>query len=130
MTVSFDLAQAGKLTVLILDRDGYLVRKLVMGKAIEKGKLALEWNGRDDGGEVVPDEAYSLRIELLHHGGKPAIYFPANAGEEDLKAVTNYYGRQNGVLSYKLPKPARVHIQAGTAVVDRRSGEATGPVLR
>jgi hypothetical protein len=128
--ISFALAEPGTLTVLILDRDGYPVRKLVAGKAVEKGKQALEWEGRDDAGEVVSDEAYSLRIELLHDGGKPAIYFPANAGEEDLKAVTNYYGRQSGVLSYKLPKPARVHVQAGTAVADPRTGKGTGPVLR
>jgi hypothetical protein len=127
--ISFALAQSGNLTVLILDRDGYPVRKLIAGEAVEKGKHALDWDGKDEQGEVVPDEAYSLRIEL-DHGGKAAIYFPANTGEEDLKAVTNYYGRQSGVLSYKLPKPARVHIQAGTAVVDPRTGKATGPVLR
>src|SRR5438105_782079 len=80
MTVFFDLAQSGNLTVLILDRDGYPVRKLVSGKAVEKGRQAIEWAGKDESGEVVPDEAYSLRIELLDHSGKPAIYFPANAG--------------------------------------------------
>jgi len=127
--ISFALAQPGTLTVLILDRDGYPVRKLIAGKAVEKGKQALDWDGRDDAGEVVSDEAYSLRIEL-HHEGKVTLYFPANLGEEDVKAVTNYYGRQNGVLSYKLPKPARVHVQAGTAVADSRTGKGTGPVLR
>src|SRR5512132_4418759 len=63
--ISFALAQPGNLTVQILDRDGYPVRKLVSGKAVEKGKQALDWDGRGDAGEVVSDEAYSLKIDLV-----------------------------------------------------------------
>src|SRR5437016_2580152 len=36
MTVLFDLGQPGTLTVQILDRDGYPVRKLISDKPVEK----------------------------------------------------------------------------------------------
>jgi hypothetical protein len=127
--ISFSLAQPGNLTLQILDRDGYPVRKLVSGKAVEKGKQALDWDGRDDAGEVVPDEAYSFKIDVAS-GGKVDTYFPAAAPAEDVKAETNYYDRRGATLSYKLPRPSRVHVQAGTATTNPSTKKPEGPVLK
>ena len=44
--------------------------------------------------------------------------------------TTNYYDRQGAVLSYRLPAPARVHIQAGTASLNAKTGARDGPVLK
>ncbi|MGH9315577.1 MAG: hypothetical protein ACRD1P_00475 [Thermoanaerobaculia bacterium] len=128
MRISLVVGAPGSLTLLILDRDGFLARRLVSDQAVTKGKVAFDWDGRDDSGQIVPDEAYSLKMDLGPHqqGG---IYFPANTTAEPLPPLRAVYDRITSVLSYKLPVPARVHIQAGSARVDR-TGATRGPVLK
>jgi len=127
--ISFTLDKAGALDVLILDRDGYLVRKLASGKKAEKGPVTLEWDGRDERFDVVPDEAYSLKIDLASDAGAES-FFPANTIAEPLPSRAALYDRLTGIISYKLPGPSRVHIQAGSAVIDKKTGMANGPVLK
>ncbi len=90
-------------------------------KPCSPGKVAYDWDGKDERGEVVPDEAYSLKADL-ESGGQSFQYFPANAPGMPFSATTNYYDRQGAVLSYTLPAPARVHIQAGVAKPDPKTG--------
>jgi hypothetical protein len=128
--ISFNLGAPGTLAVLILDRDGYPVRRLVSAKDVEKGKSSFDWDGRDDAGEVVPDEAYSLKIDL-RSGEKVESYFPAKSPAKELGIKDAYYDRRGAVLAYNLPFAARVHLQAGTAAPpDPKTHEAGGPVLR
>ncbi len=129
MRISFSIGASGSLTFQILDRDGFLTRKLVSETPVRKGKLSFEWNGRDDRGETVPDEAYSVKIDLTT-GRKVNTYFPANAVGEELAVQPTYYDRRGAILAYKLPKASRVHIQAGTARIDPKTKEARGPVLK
>ena len=127
--ISFALDRAGALDVLILDRDGYVVRRLVSSKKVESGPVSLEWDGRDERFDVVPDEAYSLKVDLASDGGGES-FFPANAIAEPLPSRAALYDRLTGIISYKLPGPSRVHIQAGSAVIDKKTGLASGPVLK
>jgi hypothetical protein len=127
--ISFAVDKAGTLDVLILDRDGYLVRKLVSGKKAEKGPVTLEWDGRDERFDAVPDEAYSLKIDLASDAGADS-FFPANEIAQPLPPRAALYDRLTGIISYKLPGPSRVHIQAGSAVIDKKTGMASGPVLK
>lgn len=85
--ISFNLSQPGKLTVLILDRDGVPVRKLVSEKAVEKGRLAYDWDGRDDRGEAAPDEAYSLKVDLADGGANSARGEPTGRDQELQRGV-------------------------------------------
>ena len=62
--ISFAIARPGELAVLVLDRDGFPVRTLRAGARVDPGKFSIDWDGRSDVGEVVPDEAYSLKIDL------------------------------------------------------------------
>jgi hypothetical protein len=127
--VSFNLDRAGSLTVLILDRDGYLVRRLVSGQTVQPGKQAFDWDGRDDKGHVVPDEAYSLKIDLAG-ARKTASYFPARLQPEEIEPKGLFYDRQGGTVGYKLARPARVHVQAGSNRFDEKTGGQIGPALR
>ena len=126
--VSLSVASGGSLSVLVVDRDGYPVRRLATQQTVQPGRVAYDWDGKDEGGDVVPDEAYSLKIDL-ESDGQSSQYFPANAPGIQLSATTNYYDRQGAVLSYTLPAPARVHIQAGLAKPNAKTGVRDGPVL-
>ncbi|MCI0606148.1 hypothetical protein L0156_24440 [bacterium] len=129
IAIEFQSAVDGSLTLLVLDRDAYLVRTLAKEKWIAAGEHSFIWNGRSDEGTIVPDEAYSIHMELIS-GGKTFRYAPAEKPLGEVKAEVGYYDRQNKILTYKLPEPARVHIQAGSAVVDPKTGKGVGPVLR
>ncbi len=129
--ISFSVGSSGSLTLLVLDRDGYVVRKLVSEKPVQKGKHSFAWDGRDDdAGDVVPDEAYSFKIGLASKNGKVQTYFPANSPAEQFSVKATYYDRRGATLAYKLPKPSRVHIQAGVARIDPERKEPKGPVLK
>lgn len=127
--VSFTIRYSGLVDVVILDRDGYIVRTLCSNKKTNAGELKFVWDGKNDSGEIVPNEAYSLKVDLKAQP-KSESYFPANRVPEDLQAQVSYYDRQNGVFSYSLPKPSRVHIQAGSAVIDPVTKKPIGPVMK
>jgi hypothetical protein len=118
----------GELTAQILDRDGFSIRTLPAPHATAARRLALEWDGRDDQNRIVPDEAYSLKIE--RSGPGQATYFPAAQVEASVTVRTKYYDNRGGVLSYQLSRPARIHVQAGTATIDPKTNKAIGPVLK
>jgi flagellar hook assembly protein FlgD len=122
-------ASAGRTTVLIVDRDGYLVRTLAADAAVKAGPSDWLWDGRNDSGTVVPDEAYSVKIDW-RSGSKRATYFPANAPAAMQSIPIRYYDRRSGTLLYVLPQPSRVHVQSGSAVVGKKTNVAEGPVLK
>lgn len=127
--ITFTLPDSAKLSVLVLDRDGFPVRRLAYDKVTAKGKVSLDWDGRDDTDEVVPDEAYSLKVDVAHDP-EATPYFPADVVARELPPGPAIYDRLSGTVSYKLPAPARVHIQAGSAQIDKKTGNARGPVLK
>lgn len=127
--VTAGVAVSGTLTLEVLDRDGFVIRTLAAKKPIKVGRLSLAWDGKDDAGEVVPDEAYSFRISLSTTKGR-ALYFPANEVPAMYEVPPAYYSRADATLVYELPRPSRVHLQAGEAVQDPATKAMSGPVLK
>lgn len=127
--ISFELGRSGAVTAQVLDRDGYLVRTLSSGENLIAGSHELEWNGLNNSGEIVPDEAYSFKIYFTANG-KTETYFPANLIAKEVPAELSYYNRQEGLIHYSLPAAARVHIQAGSAKSNPKTKEIEGPVLK
>jgi hypothetical protein len=76
--ITVGVPEAGRLTVLVLDRDGFLVRTLARDQSVSSRSASLVWDGTDNHQEVLPDEAYSLKI---HFAGRTRrlTYFPARA---------------------------------------------------
>jgi len=128
--VAFSVSHAGVVNVRLLDRDGYLVRRLAVQAAVEKGRVSFDWDGRDDKGEVVADEAYSIQIDFTVSNSSSATYSPASTPGRDWSIKPKYYDRRGGILAYTLPVACRVHAQAGTAKVDKVTGKISGPVLK
>jgi hypothetical protein len=127
--ITFDSPADGQLTFQILDRDGYVVRTLASNKPIEKGAHRVMWDGRNADGSIVADEAYSIKIDI-RSDDKRYTYFPGDEQLNEVKAELGYYDRQNRILNYKLPKQSRIHAHAGSAVVDPKTKEVIGPVLK
>ena len=128
-TLSFRLQKAGDVSASVVDRDGYLVRVLTDSSKRPKGLVRLEWDGRDAKGGIAPNEAYSFKIDVKA-GKRRESYFPANAEPEMLLAKASYFDRSGGVFVYDLPRPGRVHAQAGVSTLDPTTGAQHGPVLK
>jgi len=127
--VQIEVSKSGQLTAEVLDRDGFVVRQLFERRAVSVGLKRFQWDGKNNRGAIVPDEAYSLKIEL-YADGSTDIYFPGNRPAEIVKPEIQYYDRQNGVLKYSLEKPSRVHAQTGCAKVDPINHVTRGPVMK
>lgn len=123
------LANAGTVTVQVVDRDGFVVRTLANGANAERGESRYAWDGRDDAGQVVPDEAYSLRVDW-RRGTEHEVYFPADTPAHLSSVDAEYYAPRTGTIVYTLPVPSRVHLQAGVASKNPRSGVMEGPVMK
>lgn len=128
MALTVHFRTAGQATVVVLDRDGYPVRTLALQRKVEAGSARFEWDGQAPTGHVVPDEAYSFKVDW-NRGRERASYFPANRIVEMRSVPPAYFDRHGGTLAYKLDAPSRVHIQAGWALKDA-AGEMNGAVMK
>jgi len=67
-TVSYTVSHAGEFSVYIYDADGNLVRTLEDGVAHEAGEVLLDWDGRDNEGNLVEPGAYHVVVEQTVNG--------------------------------------------------------------
>jgi hypothetical protein len=129
VTLTVDFAKAGTVNIAVLDRDGYAVRTLAKTQPVSGGMMSFGWDGRDDHGGLVPDEAYSFKIDWRGAADTDG-YFPADTPQLMRAIDVRSYDRRSATLSYTLPQPSRVHIQAGTAVWDSKTKQPVGPVMK
>ena len=127
--IVYTTTDAGTVTVSILDRDGFPVRRLPPS-VVEPGNHEAVWDGKDDRGSILPDEAYTPRLELAGAKGT-ALYDPREGFHSVIEEPEgSVYSRLNGVLTYKLSRSCRVHSQAGQAKVNPKTGKQEGPILK
>jgi hypothetical protein len=127
--ISVVVGKAGRLDATVLDRDGYPVRTLAAARAVPAGRSDFDWDGHHDDGRLMPDEAYSLRL-VWTDGTATQTWFPANQSVAMTPVQPRYYARSTGTLVYDLPAACRVHVQAGTSVINPKTKSLEGPVLK
>jgi hypothetical protein len=71
--IEFKLREPDRLDVSIVD-DGEVVRTIETGRRYPKGRVAIEWDGRDDAGRVLPEGEYQPRVRL--RGAHQTITLP------------------------------------------------------
>lgn len=114
--ISFSLTGDARVTLLVYDPDYGVVRTLMKGLSRNPGTITAIWDGRDDGGVMVPDEAYVIGIIAEGNDGQTAAYDPtADSGGEVLDIITNKVEEPNGTygIYYSVAAPSRVSIRAG-----------------
>lgn len=82
IAVELDQPLDGKLTVVIEDQDGRRVRNLVSGVSAEKGPRRIEWDGRNEDGQLVEPGTYRWRA-ISHAGIRPEYLFNWCNGNDD-----------------------------------------------
>jgi hypothetical protein len=117
LDLQFRLDRAAGVTVKVFDADGGLVRVLEDGAKRDAGRHRVTWNGVDDDGRPVPDEAYTFTIET----DDGTVFDPTTFSGGVVADAADAAFDEEGVLVYKLPAPSRVLVRLG---VDG------GPMLR
>ena len=64
--IQFRLRKPERLSVAIVDSDGTVVRRLLTSAPVRAGVRRLNWDGRDDSGQVVPAGTYKPRLHLAN----------------------------------------------------------------
>jgi flagellar basal-body rod modification protein FlgD len=85
----YNLSEAADTTVSVYDSNGLEIRTIYCGWK-ENGEHTINWDGRDESGEIVPDGTYTFEITARDENG---FYVPANtyiSGE--VAGVTYKYG--------------------------------------
>ena len=102
------------LRVEICDPHGLPVRKVWQGKSAGNAAIAIDWDGKDDSGGVVPDEAYYVKVMAMRGPGDTVVYDPALvSGGQTFNVQGTQVNLDNGTLSYTLDKDARIYVRAG-----------------
>ena len=117
VSLTYQLSRNAKVTIKVFDPDQELIRVLASNVSREGGLHKEAWDGKDDRGAVVPNEAYFFTIVAEEpSSGQQVVYDPItfSGGEQfDLGQAT--FSREEGTLSYKLSQPSRVLVRIGIA---------------
>jgi len=62
--IAFRLRKPDRVRLQIVDSGGKVVRTLVAGTRLRRGRVVYTWNGRDDRGRFVPEGVYKPRVHL------------------------------------------------------------------
>ena len=64
VAIDFVLRKADRLTVVVVDSDGHVVRTVLPSRFRPRGPQRFSWDGSDDFGELVPAGTYKPRLHL------------------------------------------------------------------
>lgn len=101
------------ITLAIYTPDGEILRTIKQTDAVAPGLTQLSWDGKDDSGQVVPDEAYVPVITLELANGTKQTLDPRNDSGGELVEQVPVSVTQNREIAYQLPAASRVLIRAG-----------------
>ncbi|OIK16322.1 hypothetical protein BIV60_04710 [Bacillus sp. MUM 116] len=63
--IPYELTQKAKVTAVIKDNAGRVVKNIITGKSLPTGKYSIQWDGKSEKGQIVKDSTYSLEMSLL-----------------------------------------------------------------
>ncbi len=92
---------------------GDLVRVLTESNPVESGDGTLVWDGKDEDGAMVPDEAYVPVLTAVTKDGRKTTRDPRSDSGGELVDDVRVEITPSKDISYYLPVPSRVLIRAG-----------------
>ncbi len=116
VTISFQLTRNAAVTVLIYSPDYDLVREIITGQPKLAGVNSITWDGHDENGNMVPSEAYLVKIIAIDDRGQETVYDPTTFSGGDVLYINidkiEQHNRQYQIR-YSVPIPARISVRAG-----------------
>ena len=135
-----NLPRAGKLSVLITDKEGAILRELVSAKKFEAGPQQIAWDGRDRYGEPLPLGNYQWKALLFDGMGVKFMGSVGNSGRppyrtpDGLGSLGGQHGSSKalaadqggiymaGAMQEGMPAMRKIEAQTGKALWMRSAG--------
>jgi flagellar basal-body rod modification protein FlgD len=95
----FNLEESAETTVTVYDSNGLEIRTLYLGWK-DEGEHNIDWDGRDESGEIVPDGAYTFEVTSRDENGYYVAASTYISGE--VTGVTYQYGDPYLMIGDKL----------------------------
>lgn len=112
--LSLHLSEKAKVDVHVYDADWGLVKVLAKAEEFAGGAQTFIWDGKDDQGAVVPDEAYFFTIAATDAQGNQDVYDPvAFSGGVTHDIVDADINEESQTINYQMPEIGRVMIRVG-----------------
>ena len=112
IAINYALVKKGSVQAEIYTPDGLLIRTLSSDGVVQKGEHSLQWDGKDEKGIVVPDEAYNVVLKAKI-GTKQEVVDPRTTSGGIVQRNLHPKVNDQGKITYTLPTPSRVLIRLG-----------------
>ncbi|WP_158307448.1 FlgD immunoglobulin-like domain containing protein [Methylomonas methanica] len=106
-------ANVASVSLSVYTSDGELVKTVTRTDGLEIGLNQLVWDGKDDSGTVVPDEAYIPVLTVETESGEKQIIDPRTYSGGELVEKVPVEITPDQEIAYSLPASCRVLIRAG-----------------
>lgn len=114
--LSFSMNKEARVTVQIYTPDYDVIRNLIFDQVRPAGVNTFFWDGRDNAGQMVPDEAYLFGITAVASDGTRATYDPTTLSGGEIADVFIHDTRRDGdniTVTYTAVRPSRISLRAG-----------------
>lgn len=111
--IQFTRLRDGQALVRIYDRRAYQVREFSVENIEANKVVTVAWNGKDERGELVPDEAYFFTIEATDIKGNIAEYDSTATLSNRVTPLQSHYDSENNKLHFTVDADAVVDIRSG-----------------
>jgi flagellar hook assembly protein FlgD len=78
-TVAVKLLSPAKVSIIVLDASGHVVRTAFTGKTFAAGTVAWQWNGKADDGKLVPQGRYQMVVTATNGTQTTSLGQPVDA---------------------------------------------------
>ena len=113
MEIKYKLSKKSRVKTGIYDPAGRLIRVIASEDMQDIGYSTLVWDGRDEMGNIVPDEAYTYAVFTWDKVRKTSVYYPVESKGEALTLMDSSLDGETGQIEYVLPNAGRVRIRIG-----------------
>lgn len=111
--IVFSIEKPGAVSLSVLSADGDFVRQLADGDRYDAGTHTILWDGKDDTGLLVPDEAYIPRFEWQGSNEESVVDLPTRYSGGEILPDVDWQRGGNSDIVFELPEPARVLVRTG-----------------
>jgi hypothetical protein len=113
LPIAIRLNRSGTVTLAIYSGDNDLMRTLVKGRTLGAGRHEFVWDGRDEQGLIVPNEAYQPVLTCVCGGDAPLVLDArGQTGGMVIEKIRPELSA-DGAIHFDLPTPARTLVRVG-----------------
>lgn len=113
--IRFSSSRDAQAIIRIYDRKAYQVKEFSLEAVVAKEINTVIWDGKDERGLPVSDEAYFFTIEAVDHLGNVVEYDPSVKLKAEFKPFLVRYDKTSEVLHFTLEQDSVVDIRSGIA---------------